>query len=174
MMKDECPYVRRSTIRALRKEPFVKDPRATETLLYALGDTDKVVRAQSVWALHNNASPAIVQAIADVVCDSDNNVSWRAVDALQQIGKPAIGVLAKLLESSDGEIRYQFVKALGKIGGAEALDAIKGSLDDQNHKVRRCAELALQQMKFRNQNPVQLLPGSKVVSWFKTLIKRIW
>lgn len=172
MLKDECPYVRRSTIRALGIEQFVKDPRVTEILLYALGDTDEVVRARSAWYLRYVTSPFVVRAIADAVRDRDNNVSWRAIDALQQIGNPATEVLIALLESSDGEVRYRSVKALGKIGDVRALDAIKGLLDDPNEKVRRRAELALQQLIFRKQGSVQSSKDSKVASWLKALFKR--
>jgi HEAT repeat protein len=157
MMKDECPYVRRSTIRALRIEQSVKDPRVTAILLSALGDTDKVVRAHSVWTLGYVASPIVVRAIADAVSDRDNNVSWRAIDALQRIGSPGIEVLINLLGSSDGEIRYRSVKALGKIGDARATDAIEGVLNDPNEKVRRRAELALRGMRYRKQGLGQWL-----------------
>lgn len=172
MMKDECPYVRRSTIWALKTEQFTKDPRVTEILLCALGDTDKVVRAQSAWALGYVDSPMVVLAIAEAVKDRDNNVSWRAIGALQRIGSPATEVLIKLLGSSDDEVRYRSVKALGKVGDERALDAIKGGLDDPSEKVRKRSEFALRQMGSRNQSSAQLLPNSKVISWFKALFKR--
>ncbi len=151
IMNDECIYVRRAIMRVLGKEPFVKDPRVTEILLHALSDADRCVRAWSVWSLSYIGSSNVVRAIADAVSDPDNNVSWRAIDALQQIGIPAINVLIQLLESSNGEVRYRSVKALGKIGDVRALDAIKGVLDDPDVKVRWRAKLAHHQLT--NQKP---------------------
>lgn len=149
LVDDECPYVRRRVVTALADLNSEGRTKITEVLISALTDSDGWVRARAVLGLAKNYSWATVLAIAPAVGDDEVNVSWRTIDALVGIGKPAVKSLIQLLDWPDSEIRYRVVKALGLIGDQRATRPLKKMLTDPNEKVRQRARLALQQIKYR-------------------------
>jgi HEAT repeat protein len=148
-MNDECAYVRRRVVTALAKLKYDGSMQVTESLISALGDSDGEVRSSAAWSLRGFVSFSTLAALAEAVRDPNKNVSWRAFEALQKIGAPAVKTLVELLEHSDSEIRYRAAKTLAKIGDQRALGALEKRLDDSNEKVRWRAKLALQQIKYQ-------------------------
>jgi HEAT repeat protein len=149
IMDDECPYVRRRVVTALVQLNSDRGPQITEALISALSDSDKGVRACAAWGLGDIASPSTVDAVASSARDHDANVSWRAIEALQNIGIHAVGALIQLLDCPDSAIRYRAVKALGKSGDLRAAIPLRAMLDDPSEKVRGRAKVALQQIEHR-------------------------
>ena len=149
MMGDECPYVRRCVVISLVQLNGGGNMRITEVLISGLTDSDKVVRASAAWGLGDTASQPAVTAVAAVVSDCDSNVSWRAIEALQRIGTPAVKTLIELLDCPDSEVRYRAVKTLGEVGAQLAVKPLKKMLDDPIEKVSWRAKLALQQIERR-------------------------
>ena len=96
----------------------IKDPRAISPLLSALGISEKSEARQA------------------------------AVEALIDIGKPAVPELIETLESlySGDHARALAAGILGKIGDPRALDPLRKALDDPNEIVRNYAEKALELM----------------------------
>ncbi len=172
MITDECPYVRRRVVAALRSAKFSKDQRVTEILLYAMSDLDQGVRARALGSLNGITSPIVIEAIAKAVSDPNKNVSWRAIEALQRIGAPAVASLVKLLGCPDSEVRYRAAKALGKIGDKRAVRALKALLDDSDDKVRWSTELALRQIFGNTWTKPSPKSNKKVLGWFQQLFKR--
>jgi HEAT repeat protein len=171
MMNDECPYVRRRVVIALRQLNSNKDDRITETLISALSDSDKFVRAHAAWELREIVSPASIAAIALAVRDHDTNVSWRAINALQKIGVPSVMALINLLKCQDSKVRYRAVKALGNIGDQRAIKPLETMVDDAEEEVRQRALFALRQIEFRSVQK-KLSRVEKVTKLWQKLWKR--
>jgi HEAT repeat protein len=136
-MNDECAYVRRRVVTALAKVNRNDSIQLTEGLISALGDPDSKVRSAAAWSLRDFASFSTLAALSEAVRDHNKNVSWRAFEALQKIGIPAVKTLVELLEHPDSELRYRAAKTLGKIGGQRAIEALQKSLNDSNCRSRK-------------------------------------
>lgn len=149
LLGDECPYVRRRVVISLAQLNIDGSVLITEALISGLSDTDKVVRAYAAMGLSDSASFPVIAAVAAAVRDRDENVSWRAIEALQRIGAPAVKALVELLECPDSEVRYRAVKALGEMGAKQAVKPLKKTLDDPIERVSWRAKLALQQIGHR-------------------------
>lgn len=170
MAKDECPYVRRVALISLRQDQFIQDERVTETLLNALSDINAIIRAEAVWSLSYSIPFLVVSAIADAAKDPNNNVSWRAIHALQRIGEPATGVLIQLLQSPNEEVRYRAVKTLGRIRNTRSLEAIKKMTADPSEKVRRRSEWEL---RLRKLDSIQQSKYSDALNWLKVVFSTL-
>lgn len=148
-MNDECAYVRRRVVSALARMKNHGSIQLTESLISALGDSDSQVRSSAAWSLREYVSFSSLTALGEAVRDPNKNVSWRAIEALQSIGVPAVKTLAKLLEYPDSETRYRAAKALGNIGNQQAIRILEDRLNDPNEKVSGRVNLALRQIKFQ-------------------------
>ena len=83
-----------------------------------------------------------------------------ASDQLAKIGKPAVAALIEALDDVDGNVRWQAIVALGRIGPPAATVATKPlvkALDDIDPDVRTSAAAALGKLKGREPYVVQSL-----------------
>jgi len=83
-----------------------------------------------------------------------------ASNQLARIGKPAVAALIEALEDVDGNVRWQAIVALGRIGAPDATVATRSlvkALDDIDPDVRTSAAAALGKLKGREPYVVQSL-----------------
>ncbi|MFP6576985.1 MAG: HEAT repeat domain-containing protein [Pirellulaceae bacterium] len=83
-----------------------------------------------------------------------------ASNQLARIGKPAVAALLEALEDVDGNVRWQAIVALGRIGAPDATVATRSlvkALDDIDPDVRTSAAAALGKLKGREPYVVQSL-----------------
>jgi len=76
----------------------------------------------------------------------DEHVRWRAIDALKEIGEPAVESLTHVLESGDKDLRREATRALGMIGTSNAVESLIQALKDENWHVRGEAAKALEEI----------------------------
>ncbi len=89
-------------------------------------------------------SNEVVNELLKALKDSDWNVRWKAVQALDNISsETAIGGLLKALKDSNEYVRRIAAAALGWIGSETAIAELLKALEDSNKDVRREAAEAL-------------------------------
>ncbi|HEU4689298.1 MAG TPA: HEAT repeat domain-containing protein, partial [Vicinamibacterales bacterium] len=158
---DPSPSVRHASVGALR---HLADVRAVQPLLQALhSDTDPGVRRAAAQAISIIAPDEALDALLDVVCrDRDAYVRRAAADQLGKFAATqAVPALVRAFfvpagdeppgtqEAGSGmfpseRARQSIVRALGNIGGSEAVSALVDIIrDDPNPQVRRSLSGAL-------------------------------
>jgi HEAT repeat protein len=147
-MSDPSPYVRRRVVTALAALNKDRNSEIFQLLIASLSDSDKNVRARAAQSLGKAAYPLAVSALAAAVLDENDNVSWRAVSALESIGSPAVDALIGLLDHPDRDVQYRAIKTLGRIGNRRATRSIKTFLKHPDIKLQRRARFALDQIQF--------------------------
>ncbi len=102
-------------------------------------------RLAAKWLARVVRTDQSLACLVDALNDTDESVRLQAVDSLVAVGKPALPVLIKALESSDVETRRHATLAIGKLGllAASAIPALKARLDDSDQQVRELAKAAL-------------------------------
>jgi HEAT repeat protein len=153
-LKDGDVSVRRKTVEKLR---LIKDPRAIEPLIAALGvvDNDDVYLAikevldtiNPDWKDSKEARLQVSELIAALLDeDENNNVRQVAAEALGYIQDPraAEPLIAALLdEDENNNVRSTAAWALGKIKDPRAVESLISALKDGNEDVRKYASWAL-------------------------------
>jgi len=76
----------------------------------------------------------------------DEHVRWKAIEALRDIGEPAVESLTHVLESGDKDIRREVTRALGMIGDSNTVDPLIRALKDEDWHVRGEAAKALEEI----------------------------
>jgi HEAT repeat protein len=114
---------RLSAIRALGE---LRDPRAIGLLIELLDDTADLLPETAAAALGKSRSPRAVAPLIRILKTHNGLLKARAVDALQQIGTPAVEPLVACLDHATA--RNPSMKILGKIamasGDSQAIEAI--------------------------------------------------
>jgi len=121
------------------------DRRAIKSLIVALKDQEKSVRRNATTALGQLRAKEAIEPLLKVCAERD--VQESAVEALAQIGRPALLPLIMALQDGAREGRICAIRVLGQIGGAEAVKALVATLrNDQDKIVRISAARALRQI----------------------------
>lgn len=125
------------------------------TLVAALKDPNKNIRAQAAWGLYNKGAEA-AEAVPDLIrafeSDPDTEVRTRAAQALGSIGRaaaPAVPSLLAILKDKDlVALHGQAAFALGAIGSAagEAVPTLIEAMQSGEKEVRLQAIQALGKM----------------------------
>jgi HEAT repeat protein len=120
--KDE--YVRWYTARALGE---IKDPRAVEPLIAALGDERSDVRQAAAEALGEIKDPRAVEPLIAALKDAEWRVRAAAAYALGEIKDPrAVEPLIAALKDAEWRVREAAAQALDHLGWEPAQDEIAG------------------------------------------------
>jgi hypothetical protein len=124
-------------LRAIEALGAIKDPRAVEPLIKALGDTHKDVHFKAVEALGAIKDPRAVPLLIGALRKKDGDIYWGAAEALGAIGGPAVEPLIDaLLDASLGN-QWQIARVLEIIGTPQARNAVNnlahlaGAMDRQ-------------------------------------------
>ena len=122
----------RASVYAAEALGQIGDARAVESLIIALRDSRYGVRASAARALGQLRDTRAVEPLIAAVGDPDRNVTTQAIEALVHIGdRRALEPLAHLAwDRYDQTARVdaideRAIKALGRIGGAEALPKLE-------------------------------------------------
>ena len=121
-------------------------------LIEKLGAQDAMVRIYATVALSEIGEPAI-PALAEALSSQDIGVRWNAATSFSLMGKRAkkgVPALTKALEDENSFVRTTAAGALGKIGTAEAKQALADFIptlidatNDQNLEIRISSVRAL-------------------------------
>jgi HEAT repeat protein len=84
-----------------------------------------------------------VETLISSLSSQDGATRQAAREALVAMGQASVWWLIPLLESDDSQVRWEAAKALGEIGGGEAVRALVKKLDDNNRDVRWVATAGL-------------------------------
>jgi HEAT repeat protein len=115
----------------------IKDPRAVEPLIQALGDPSGWVCEAAAYALGEIKDPRAVEPLIAALKDWDYYVPKAAREALVKIGKPAVEPLIMALKDEDEDVRYAAAYALGEIKDPRAVEPlIKALFTDDSSNVR--------------------------------------
>ena len=141
LLRDDDPSVRSSAIRLAASTGT--DPRVEQALLPLVMDSDWWVRVNAVETLGEIKSQAAVPTLIRLLGDDDTR--WSAIDALVRIGdKRCVPHLIPILRSDRTEIRVEVIRALGKLGEEQGLQALKACCErDPSAEVRSEAYRAL-------------------------------
>lgn len=122
-------------------------PRATETLLIALTDTDPRVREEAVYALGVRGDRSALEPLAGALTDPDSGVREAAIEALIDLGGEASAQsLAVLLADPKRALRLYALEALAEIRGDAAIDLLQQALGDSDEQVREVAAELLDEL----------------------------
>jgi HEAT repeat protein len=139
---------------------LLKDPRAIDPLLVALGDKKERVRDSrdtvEWWQMHEAAmralgqirDPRAVDALLAAFKDKDRSVHGPAAVALGQTrDSRVVDALLAAFKDKDGSMRGPAAAALGQTQDPRAVDALLAALTDQNSYTRAMAAGALDQIE---------------------------
>ena len=144
-LRDPHPQVRWEAARALRGLRLAE---AFPHLVDALSDPHPRVRQEAATALgggHVESVPQLLKALAD----PEPDVRWAAIGALGSLGdESAVPPLAQLLQdgNENDHVRRSAAAALGNIGGAEAVKALRAAAASAPSDLKRECEEALKRI----------------------------
>lgn len=125
----------------------IKDPETVDFLIANLGCDDWFVRKDLVETLAEIGGSKAVDSLISSLGDENYQVRRSAADGLGKLGdRKAVGSLLKALESErEAEVRISEVRALGELGGPEAINGLSRITTDKDEyrRVRTNAEKAL-------------------------------
>ena len=82
--------------------------------------------------------------------DEDQDVRMSAAYSTARIGRPALKPLISALKDGSNDIKIGAAFALGEMGDPEAIEPLKGLLDDPNNNVNIAAKGAVEKIEERN------------------------
>lgn len=114
-------------------------------LLAAKNDKDPEIRAGVAFALGRFEDERAINALAELLVDSDYHVASNAITSLTRLGEPALATIRPLLKNP--EARFNAIWALAAIGDSESVQTIITVLSDEEPRLRAIAAKALGEMK---------------------------
>lgn len=127
-LKDPDPELRIYTALALGERG---DRRAIVPLLSVLDDPDTNVRFHTIEALGFLGAIEAVDALGKIAKSGDFFLAFPALESLQRIGDASVApMLLPLLQ--DSLLGAQVAEILSKLGDADIVESLAGSLKDQN------------------------------------------
>jgi HEAT repeat protein len=143
-IKGDDRDIRQGSSKSMRK---IKDPEASELLIFALYDDNPYVRLNAAKALGNIEDPDSVDSLIESLQDGNVYVRKNAAWALGKIGdKSAIEPLTMTLMDRSADVRLSTVWALRKIGDVLVIDPLITALDDSDEEVRNSSVEALEEI----------------------------
>jgi len=96
------------------------DSNSAKRLINMLSEQDKHVCWLATIALKKLGDPRAVHPLIELLRDEES-CRWDAVDALVEIGTPAVKPLIALLRNANEDVRNHVAEALGRIGDSRAV-----------------------------------------------------
>jgi HEAT repeat protein len=84
-----------------------------------------------------------IPGLAKALGHKEQKIRSEAMEALVEIGEPAVETLTETLERAENDLRERAVRTLGKIGSAQAKESLVRALQDKYSNVREEAAEAL-------------------------------
>ena len=147
LLPDKDVKIRAEVVRALAARHVVA---ATGSLLKAVDDADGGVRNEALKALGNVApGDALAALVSVVVKTSDDGIRNGATDALVKTAQRVQDLEARCepilqaVGSANGPAKYCLLVALGRLGGQNALECLRGGVKGSDEKDRDAAIRAM-------------------------------
>ncbi len=119
------------------------DEAALSHLLDMLNSADEVWAIPAANVLGEMGYSQAADALVDAIARDLPGLHRAAVQALQEIGHPAVPALIRALQHHDNHVRWHATRALGKVGDLKATPALLEALEDVDSGVRWSAGEAL-------------------------------
>jgi HEAT repeat protein len=106
----------------------IHDTRATAPLARVLGDSEAAVRLDTIRSLGRIGDPTALEPLVAFATSEDRAIDERleAVNAIAQLQGPAkVNSLSRMLSQRNRLVRLQVVRALGEVGDALVLPALR-------------------------------------------------
>jgi HEAT repeat protein len=149
LLRDQDPAARQWAALALG---VIRDTRATQPLSTMLTDPESAVRLDTIRSLGRIGDPGGLEALSRFANNDQRSLEERleAVNAIAQLQGPAkVNALTRMLTQRNRLIRLQVVRALGEVGDALVLPALRRQLaeerDDEIKGAIREAAAAIEQ-----------------------------
>jgi len=118
------------------------DQRAIKPLMATLKEQERNVRWSVIKALGLLRAEQAIQPL--IAMSGDRDIREHVVEALAQIGQLSVPPLVAALRGGEKEIKTGAAMSLGQIGGPQALEALRTSLEnDEDEAVRASAAWGL-------------------------------
>jgi HEAT repeat protein len=163
-VKDLDVYARR----AIAEKMPLSDPRAFNLLTTLLNDPNEPVHdlAASALLAIKVKDQRLIDPLITLLKHRNDNVLLKAMDALIDIGKPAVESLLDKLKDADPVLRTNAARVLGSIRDPRAIDPLIELLKDPEPDPRSYAADSLGEMKARRAVVplIEVLKGDKSLS----------
>lgn len=142
-MHDPYAQVRGAACFALGR---IGDLRAVGPLVSALQDQADEVRCRAAVALGLIGSVSVLRT-TETEDEEDATIRWAAIQALGNLGPPAVDCLAKALRHGPKRERAKVVVALGETRDVSAVGPLAEVLNDEDPEVQARAREALERIR---------------------------
>lgn len=124
LIDDDDPAARQWAALALG---VIRDPRAVEPIAGLLDDSEKAVRMDAIRALGRIGHVTALRPLRRFIDSSHgDDEKVEAIDAIGSVDSPdKVNVLVHLLDHDSAEIQSRTVRALGQVGDALAIPALR-------------------------------------------------
>ncbi|MHC4476351.1 MAG: HEAT repeat domain-containing protein, partial [Planctomycetota bacterium] len=171
-LRDQNEYLRQSSAQCLG---HIQDPRALDPLIEALKDLDQNVRKNAAEALAQINKPAVIEPLLEASKDESWYVRRWVAWALAKVDDSRI--MERLIEILGDENETMLVKvaatrALGEIGGRDAVRVLEQALKNNDPDIREQADKALRNIRQNNSDPdekMRTANGSAAPVWISLL-----
>ncbi|MDD2582313.1 MAG: HEAT repeat domain-containing protein [Desulfuromonadaceae bacterium] len=148
LLQDEDPQVREAAVSAIGTHCVGP---LCSMLIAALNDENPDVRTAVVDALGNLHDPAALDALGHALNDEDAWVQSAALKAITKIEPTAaLASIKNIYTRAEGLLMITVIKVLENIGGPEAEDMIRYSLQNSDKDIARQAEKSLERIIVTN------------------------
>ena len=119
---------------------------ALKPVLKLISNKKEETRYYVIRTLGKIKDKSVIQPIIRALKDESKIVQLSAVEALGNIGKPAIKPLIKILTEKDWKLRERAAKALGLVKDIDVIDPLTKASEDEVKSVRDQAKNSLKQV----------------------------
>ncbi|MAQ13298.1 MAG: hypothetical protein CMN30_00660 [Sandaracinus sp.] len=130
----------------------IHDPRATQALLRVIDDPESAVRIDVVRSLGRIGDVRALAPLSEVAKDEakDDEERLEAVNAVASIDSPdKVNALVRLLTVEDDRIRLRVIQALGQVGDALAVPALRRQRIQERGDNRSAVDTAIREIQQR-------------------------
>jgi HEAT repeat protein len=149
LLSDSDPNARQWAALALG---VIRDTRATAPLLRLLGDPERAVRLDVIRSLGRMRDPAAVQPLERHVRDDSRDLEERteAISSLALLeGPEKVDALVRLLDLSNRTLRQRVIEALGQVGDAVVIPALRRRRAAETGPLRGAIDAAIRAIEQR-------------------------
>lgn len=130
--------------RALEAAAPLSLPRMRTAILEAYQGRNPRLKISAIYAMGKNCDPSWLQILLSELTSNDAEVRYEAAGACGELEEEeAASYLIKLDNDADIDVRIAAIKALGKVGGAEAKEYLEQCLENSSDAISQAAEQAL-------------------------------
>lgn len=148
LLQDEDPQVREAAVSAIGTHCVGP---LCPMLIAALNDEDPDVRTAVADALGNLHDPAALDALGHALNDEDAWVQSAALKAITKIEPAsALASIKKIYTKAEGLLLITIIKILESVGGPEAEEMVRHSLQNSDRDIVRQAEKSLERIIVTN------------------------